>query len=57
MDSEAIIKQLKSLKIKAKAAKKEGKKALSVSFRRGAERIHRKLKAAKSKIKQVAAKA
>lgn len=53
MDQQDITKQMKALKAKAKAARKEGKAAIAATFRDGAARLGRRLKAAKSAIKKV----
>ena len=45
MDREALTTQMKSMYVKAKAARKEGKKDLASSFRAGGRRLRRKLKA------------
>ena len=45
MEREAILKQMKALKPKGKAARKAGKRENAKSFRAGAARLQRKLKA------------
>lgn len=45
MDREAISKQMKSLKSKAKAARKAGKRDEAIAFSHGSARLHRRLKA------------
>jgi len=45
MDRETLQKQMKTLKGKAKAARKAGKRELVTAFKRGSARAKRKLKA------------
>ena len=45
MDRQAATKQMKALKAKARAARKEGKRELAAAFRSGSARVQRKLKA------------
>ncbi len=45
MDREAVTKQMKTLKGKAKAARGEGKKDQAAQFRHGAKRLQRRLDA------------
>jgi hypothetical protein len=45
MDREAAAKQMKALKAKSKAARKSGKRELALTFRYGADRLNRQLKA------------
>lgn len=47
MDIESVIKQMKALKAKAKAARKEGKKEITKAFKSGSARLVRKIKAVK----------
>lgn len=53
METQDIVKQMKALKTKAKAARKEGKAAIAATFRDGAARLSRRIKAAKSAVKKV----
>jgi hypothetical protein len=53
MDQDAILKQMKALKSKAKAARKEGKRAIAATFRDGAARLSRRIRAAQSAVKKV----
>jgi hypothetical protein len=52
MDRQAATKQMKALKAKAKAARKEGKGALAATFRLGSARLQRKLKATAPRAKK-----
>jgi len=45
MDREAVAKQMKQLKLKGKAAHKAGKREVAISFKHGAARLSRQLKA------------
>ncbi len=45
MDREAALKKMKLLKTKAKAARKAGKRDVSMMFRRGEKRLSRALRA------------
>ena len=47
MDRDAVLKQMKALKAKARAARKAGKKEIAATFHSGAARLIRQLKATK----------
>ena len=48
MDRDTILKGMKAMKAKAKAARKEGKRAASVMFRSASKRLKRKLRGLKA---------
>ena len=50
MDREAVVKQMKELKAKAKKARREGKRAIAGGFRGGMQRLQRKLKASAPRL-------
>ncbi|MEZ4273305.1 MAG: hypothetical protein R3C68_18260 [Myxococcota bacterium] len=57
MDREAMTKQMKTLYSKANVCRSEGKRAAARSFRAGARRIERKLKAMPKAVPQETAQA
>jgi hypothetical protein len=54
MNRDAVKKQMKALKAKAKAARKEGKTGNAKAFSAGSARLGRKLKATAAHAKKVA---
>lgn len=54
MDIESVMKQMKALKAKAKAARKGGKKEITKAFKSGSARLSRKIKAFKNGVASVA---
>jgi len=52
MDREAVIKKIKTMKGKAKAARKAGKRDQALVFKNGMRRLQRTLKAAEPKIRK-----
>jgi hypothetical protein len=49
MDREKVAEQMKGLKAKAKAARKEGKRDAAAAFKSGAKRLRRRLAAASAR--------
>ncbi len=54
MDIESVMKQMKVLKAKAKAARKDGKKEVTQAFKSGSARLTRKIKAFKNGVMSAA---
>ena len=57
MDREAAVKQMKSMKTKAKAARKGDKRNLAGDFRRAAKRLARQLRATAPRVAKKAEEA
>ena len=53
MEYQATVDKIKSLKSKAKAARKEGNKAAALGFRSGMQRLERKLRAIPKPVEKV----